>query len=397
MSEISRREETTVIVVGCGTGGLAVIRSLGRRPGFRIIAASHKKHSVGFFSKYAAKQVLVPNAVKQEKEFVEFFLERGEEWKGAILLEVTDDAAIALSKHKKELSEHYHIATAEWSIVQKFLEKSSLYKLADECGVPHPKTFTPASREECEEVANQVAYPCIIKPVYSHEFVGEFGAKMFHARDAEELLKNLEKCIASRIRVMVQEVVVGPESNLERLQVYVNRAGRISSRFFNNKLRQHPPNFGVMRVGTSMPRNREVENLSERILTHGNYRGYASVEFKRDCRDGQLKLIEINVRMPRNGWLAITSGVDFPWIIIQDLLQNESIDVKEYKEGQYWIEIFSELRNLLPRRGEKWMGLRSLLRPYFAKNRVFAVLSVHDPGPFLFQIRHAISRTLGLR
>ncbi|MEM1441134.1 MAG: hypothetical protein AAGF67_02250, partial [Verrucomicrobiota bacterium] len=69
--------ESTVIVVGCGTGGLAVIRSLGRRPGIRIIAASHKEDSVGFASKYVSERVTIPHAATQEEEFVEFFLSRG--------------------------------------------------------------------------------------------------------------------------------------------------------------------------------------------------------------------------------------------------------------------------------------------------------------------------------
>lgn len=394
MNDFNEPTEQTVIVVGCGTGGLAVIRALGRRPGIRIVAATHNQQSVGLASKYVSESVLIPHAATHEKEFIDFFIDRGEEWKGALILEITDDAAMALSKNKERLNCFYHLATADWSIVEMIVQKSALYQLADECEVPHPKTFNPESLEEINGIAERVRYPCIIKPVFSHEFVAAFNIKVFQAEDPAALRHQFKKCLAAGVRVMIQEIVVGPDSNLERMQCYVDRSGKLVSRFFNNKLRQAPPSFGVMRVGTSVPRNEEVEALGERILKRANYRGYASIEFKRDSRDGQLNLIEINVRMPRNGWLAISSGVDFPWIALNDIVYGKTLDVTDYTEDQYWIELFPEIRYLIQRRGQKWLGWRDLLRPYFAKHCAFAVFSLSDPRPFLSQTKRVLCRFL---
>ncbi|GAJ20505.1 unnamed protein product [marine sediment metagenome] len=58
--------------------------------------------------------------------------------------------------------------------------------------------------------------------------------------------------------------------------------------------------FGVGRVGISTERNEEVELLAERLMSKANYQGYFSIEFKKDLKDNQLKLMEVNVRMPRN-------------------------------------------------------------------------------------------------
>ncbi|MEM9016150.1 MAG: hypothetical protein AAGC68_03990 [Verrucomicrobiota bacterium] len=72
---------------------------------------------------------------------------------------------------------------------------------------------------------------------------------------------------------MIQEIVVGLESNIERLQVYVDTKENILSRFFHDNVRQHPPNFGVMRIGVSTPRSEEVGEMAQRLLAKGNCGG----------------------------------------------------------------------------------------------------------------------------
>jgi predicted ATP-grasp superfamily ATP-dependent carboligase len=123
--------------------------------------------------------------------------------------------------------------------------------------------------------------------------------------------------------------------------------------------------------------------LTEELLTRANYRGYFSNEFKLDPRDGQLKLIENNCRMPRSGMLAIASGVNFPWLIYQDLVLNQQADVTHYRIGTYWIDFWSDIYNSLFRRKQEEIRLRDYLRPYFARNKVFSDWNVEDLKPFL--------------
>jgi predicted ATP-grasp superfamily ATP-dependent carboligase len=386
------RTTSKVIVVGCGTGGLAVIRSLGRRGGFHIVAASHREKAIGFASRHVAERVVMPHAGHDERAFIDFLMSRGAEWEGALILEATDGAALALSRHKEELRRYYRMATPDLPVLTTFLEKSKLYALADGCGVPHPRTFSPSTAGELEAIAGQVTYPCILKPVYSHAFHEIFKKKMFHARDRSELAEAFGLCLGARQRMMIQEVVVGPESNLERLHAYVDTKGKMIARFFHNKLRQNPPGYGVMRVGVSTPRNEDVESLAERLVTHGGYRGFASIEFKRDDRDGQLKLIEVNVRMPRSLWLPIASGVDFPWVIFNDIVRGERIEIREYVEGLYWIELYPDLLHMFFGRRKERFTWREYLRPYLATHRTFAIEDASDLGPFFRQTRNGIRK-----
>ena len=60
--------------------------------------------------------------------------------------------------------------------------------------------------------------------------------------------------------------------------------------------------------------------MSRRLLRAFDYRGFVGVEFKFDARDQRYYLIEINPRTVSGNQLAISAGVDFPWIAFQYLI-----------------------------------------------------------------------------
>ncbi len=64
--------------------------------------------------------------------------------------------------------------------------------------------------------------------------------------------------------VMVQEIIPGPDTNIYKMQGYVNSKGQLVGKFFLGKLRSNPPPFGVGRVVVSKERNREVEDHTEK-------------------------------------------------------------------------------------------------------------------------------------
>jgi len=122
------------------------------------------------------------------------------------------------------------------------------------------------------------------------------------------------------------------------------------------------------------------------LLKEVSFRGTATAEFKKDPRDNQFKLLEINARMTRSNWLATYCGVNFPWIIYLDLVEGKQVEVKEYKEEVYWIELYQDIMNSVFRYREDHLGFRDFIRPYLAKEKTFAVLSKTDIMPFLKQL-----------
>jgi predicted ATP-grasp superfamily ATP-dependent carboligase len=369
-----------VIVIGCSLPGYAVIRALANK-NIHIIAMTYAEGDTAQFSRYVSEVVHCPVPEKDEEQFITFLTRNANRWGGALILETSDSTAIALSKHKELLSKYYKIATPDWQTLSIFVEKEKTYVLAKEANIPFPKSISLYKLEDVDEISD-ILYPCILKPVRSFEFASKFHVKNFEVNNENELKEKYRICLDAQQSMILQEIIPGPDENLYKLQGYLNSQGKMVGKFFYRKLRQNPPQFGVLRVGISTDRYPEVERLTEELLCRVNYRGYFSNEFKKDPRDGQLKLIENNCRMPRSGMLAIASGVNFPWLIYQDLVMNQYSDIKEHKTGTYWIDLLPDISNSLFHHDEENISLRDYIGPYFGRDKVFADLDFHDLGPF---------------
>lgn len=388
-----------VIVIGCGVPGMAVIRALGNK-GLQIIAMTYSDVDIAQRSRYVSEVVRVPHPEKEPGQFLDCLRSDAARWDGALIIESADHTALVLSRHKKELSQHYRIVTPDWDVFEKFLQKENTYALAAQCGVPHPKSQVLGSLEEPHRNSD-ILYPCILKPVRSFEFVDRFHVKNFMVQNDTQLREKYQLCVEAGVPMILQEIIPGPDENLHKLQGYINSRGDMVGKFFHRKLRQNPPRFGVMRVGVSTERYPQVEELTQRLLCEVNYRGYFSIEFKKDPRDGQLKLMENNCRMPRSGMLATASGVNFPWLIYLDLVRNQQVDVTDYKVGTYLIELYTDLSNSILHHDQEKINLREYVRPYLARDKAFADLDPLDMQPFFKltsqKARGLLSRILGSR
>ena len=58
----------------------------------------------------------------------------------------------------------------------------------------------------------------------------------------------------------------------------------------------------------------EVSALSRQLLGALDFRGYAGLEFKLDARDNTYKFIELNPRSEGFVQVAVSAGLDLPWI-----------------------------------------------------------------------------------
>ena len=378
-----------VLVIGCCLTGYAVIRALCQQD-IHIVAVTYaEERDVAHLSRYVSEVARSP-VPESEEEFVNYLIGNADRWGGALILETADRVAVILSKYKKELSKYYRIATPDWDVLSVFVEKEKTYALAKDLGIPHPKSLY-LDLEDVQEVSD-VLYPCILKPVRGFEFAAQFQRKNFQVNDETDLKDKLKLCRDARLPMILQEIIPGSDENLYKMQGYINSKGETVGKFFYRKLRQNPPRFGIARVGVSVERYPEVEKLTDKLLHHTNYRGYFSNEFKLDPRDKQLKLIENNCRMPRSGMLATTSGVNFPWLMYQDLVLDIQADVTQYQTGTYWIDLWSDAYNLVTSRDEDKVSLRDYIAPYLARDKVFSDLNLSDLSPFIRVVHNNTQR-----
>jgi predicted ATP-grasp superfamily ATP-dependent carboligase len=380
-----------VIVAGCTHGGLSLIRSLGKR-GLHVIAMTYNPAEHALASKYINEKAICPHP-RDEQAFVDFLLQKAPDWSGALILETNDYYASALARHKTALADHYRLLVPDWEVSQIFIEKDRTYALAKACGVLHPGIFEPSTMAELEAIIDQVAFPAMVKPVRSHEFVARFGVKLFPVQTADELRTAFRRTIDAGVAVIIAEVIPGTDyKTLERVTIYINTRGDIAAEMYNLKLRQTPPMFGMNRVGVTVPLMPEVREEALKLLRASGFRGHASIEFKRDPRDHKLKLIEVNIRLPADTQLAIAAGIDIPWMVYQDIVEDNQITEMSYRPNTYYIHLLTDLIDALTKDRDRRHHIARYFEPYLARRKTFAYLSFSDPQPFLHEVWGRLGR-----
>jgi len=367
------------IVLSTGTAALGVIGSLGRR-GVPVIALYSEKSEVGCVSRWVHEAIPAPHPEREERALVELLLRLAPRLGRGVLMPCSDGFLAALSRNKRALGEHYHVACPDAALAKTVLEKSLTYQAAQAAGVPTPRTVLLDAREQAEHEAHTISFPCLVKPVLGHQYYQVFRKKMVLARDAEELIAAWREAAAAGTAVMLQEFIPGDDAEGANYNSYF-WDGEPLLEFTAAKIRNAPPRIGSPRVVVSqhVP---EVIEPGRRLLRALGYNGFSCTEFKRDARDGSYKLMEVNGRHNMSSRLAARCGIDFPWLEYRHLAYGEPPAPRDFEDGIYWIDLTRDAAHTFRHWRSESYSLPQLLGPYL-RPHVFAELDWRDPRPFV--------------
>lgn len=369
-----------VIVIGDHVQALGIIRSLGRH-GIPVYLLHDKNLCIGRFSRYTKRFIKIPTP-NNEQEFVDFMtkLANKEQLEGWILMPTNDAWVYVLSRHKEALEDYYKVSTPSWDIVKFAYNKKRTYMIAEMNDIPIPKTFYPENIESVHEEINDLQFPVIIKGAIGHNFYRKTGVKVLLAKSQDELIRQYtnHSSIIDPSETVVQEIIPGNSSTFSFCSF---RNSRLMGYWTGLKIREHPMGFGTGTFAQSV-KVPELFEFGERFLKAINYYGISEIEFKKDPRDGQYKLIEMNARTWLWHSLAIRCGVDLPYLLYKDMTGEELTPAMSFKEGVKWVHVYTDL----------WVAVKEMLkgnlkvRDYFKSLRgekEFAIFSLDDPLPFL--------------
>lgn len=158
------------------------------------------------------------------------------------------------------------------------------------------------------------------------------------------------------------------------------------------KLRQFPAGLGDGSLHRTVDVS-EVRELTTTLLGAMQYRGFVNAEFKKDSRDGQLRLIEINPRTSMANQIGAAAGIDFPWLGYRYLTSGARHNEHgaEFKRDVQYVDEILDLRAFLALRHEGRPTTAARLGSH-ARTRAFAVWSTRDPLPFAAQAWGLINR-----
>jgi D-aspartate ligase len=288
--------------------------------------------------------------------------------RGAVLLPCNDEALELVARSRGELLElGYLPMEADDDVLLAMLDKDRTYQLADAAGVDRPLTVTIRTPADLEIAAESLGFPCALKPVHSHVFARHSGVgKVIVVSNRAELEAAFGVAVSIDVQMLATEIVPGPEDQYMSYYSYLDERGEPLFHFTKQKLRQYPVGFGLACYQVSVW-SEETAEIGLRFFKRIGLRGLGCVEFKRDARDGRLKLIECNHRFTAANELVQRSGIDLAVLAYNRVLGRPISSFNDYKLG---VRIWHPLEDVRALRDSRAQGeltvvawLRSLLHP----------------------------------
>lgn len=362
--------------------GLAVVRSLGRH-GIPVWVLHHGDQLLATLSRYNRRTLEWPS--QDEKENVDFLVQlvERENIRDWLLFPTGDEGAAMVARHHQKLSDYFQLTSAPWDVLQWLYDKRLTYRLAEMVGVDHPWTVYPAN---CDQVAaSDCSYPVILKPAYRTSFNRFTASKAWRVDTPEQLLARYDeaKTLVEPGALMIQEIIPGGgESQFSYTALC--REGQPLASLTAKRVRQIPMDFGRASTFVETLDDAAVSASAAHLLRVLRYTGIVEVEFKRDPRDGKLKLLDINPRVW--GWhsLCASAGVDYPYLLWL-MTVGEPIPETKAAVGARWVRMSTDapmaIREILSCRLSLRDYLRSIRSPLST-----AIYASDDPLPGVLEI-----------
>jgi len=224
----------------------------------------------------------------------------------------------------------------------------------------------------------------ILKPAVKEDFNRFTAAKAWRVDDRRSLLTRYDEAcrFVPRETIMVQELIPGG-GDCQLSFAALCSDGQPLASIVARRTRQFPSDFGRASTFVETIDEPGVIESSLRILAAMDATGLVEVEFKRDPRTGELKLLDINPRAW--GWHSVgaKAGVDFPYLLWQ-LVHGRPVPKAHGARGVRWKRLSWDLVTV----ANDLVHGRLEVRKYIASfrgPRVAAIFALDDPLPGLFE------------
>jgi D-aspartate ligase len=382
LDRIAEVEATGALIIGGDHPGLGVARSLGRR-GIPVYVLDDQ-HCISSYSRYVRRVVRVKN-LRDERSTIDAVMETGRRYnlRNWVLFPTRDETVAAFSRNCVELREFFRVTTPEWETTKWAWDKANTYALAKKLKIPCPHTFTVSSADDLPQHYSKL--PLAIKPAVKENFFYATGAKAWRANTVDELHQLFARA-NQQIRaeeILLQEIIPGDGgSQVSYCAFYRN--GSAHSVLLARRERQHPREFGRAATYVETIDLPVIEELSERVLSFINYYGLVEVEFKRDPRDGNYKLLDVNARTWGFHSLGSAAGVDFPFLLFADQMGWQVEPCRAASEIG-WIRWITDIPVVLAGLLHGYIDVKSYFRS-LRRAKCEAVFAKDDPLPSVAEV-----------
>lgn len=304
--------DTPAVVLGAGANGLGVARSLAHA-GVPVWLLDSDEHRAEMRTR-AAKPVKI-RALHGEPLVEELLRLAAAQFSGVrpVLLLTQEESVKTISHHRDRLSAFYRFSLPGIDLVDALLHKQGFQQLAEELGSPIPPLVHVRTIADLSAIET-LRYPVVVKPgerstAYSHQFKKAYRVES--ATAGAELIRRILPVMAD---IVVQEWIEGPDANIYFCLQSVDRQGKVVASFTGRKIRSWPPQVGGTASCVAAPEAHEqLTALTAKFFQAAGVIGMASMEYKRDSRSGEFRMVEPTVgRTDYQEEVATLNGVNLP-------------------------------------------------------------------------------------
>ncbi|NVM74434.1 peptidoglycan/LPS O-acetylase OafA/YrhL/predicted ATP-grasp superfamily ATP-dependent carboligase [Duganella sp. SG902] len=373
------------VVLGIDTPiGLAIIRDLGRH-GVKVHGIARGEGAPGLASRYLHRGILRADDVPAQLRRL------ADEIGSAALFAISETDIMTLNRARAELPS-YRFMFPDAARMERVLRKDLTYAAAATVGVFVPRTWHPASIEDCAMAAAQVRYPVVLKWADPNAMIpllrqaGLALQKLQHCADAPALTACLRRYQPLGRYPMVQEYCAGHGLG----QFVLMKDGKALYQFQHQRLHEWPPEGGTSTLCVSLPPERHAELMrrSVALLRELAWEGVAMVEYRYDSATGRAALMEVNGRFWGSLPLACQSGAHFPWYCYQAYGLGREVAATPYAANVRCRYMTAETKRLL--RVLSWRELAGYLLEFVRPRSGYFVFDWRDPMPLWRDLRHSV-------
>lgn len=296
--------------------------------GHELTALCAKKISSGYATRYLHHKYISPNLHADAESYRTYFYEHLQQYTYDLIIPMGDPSAYFLSQEKETVETMYHTVCAveTYCIFELANDKQKLMEVCEKYDIVHPKTRE-LTIDTMTQAVEYVGFPAMVKPNLSA------GAKGIVKVDNILELKEKFPLIAATFGNCTLQQYVEQPDYYYNVMLYRTREGKTAA-FTIIKIQRYFPLKGGSSCFSETIEHPFLLQQCENCLEKLNWRGFADFDVLEDKYTGELKIIEINPRVPSSLQASFAAGVNFAEIIVNDYLCEDRKEPKYvYKSG----------------------------------------------------------------
>jgi predicted ATP-grasp superfamily ATP-dependent carboligase len=321
---------------------LVAARAL-REAGERVVCGEQTLLAPALWSRAVARRFQHADPIAQEERFVARLEEiaADEARRGpVVLMPMEEETLLVVLRHRDRLARHAAIPFADAALIERLRDKAVFGELARAHGLPTPRTALFRDRRELDAAIDSFGLPLVIKRrigsgargvdyadtrEQAHAF-GRAALDLDRSALAQERLPREGEAIGASLLMWSD----GATDPAPAAPSPAPSAPRLVAGFVHRRLREHPVSGGSSTYREAIRDDALVRRCADFLAALG-FTGVAMLEWKRDRRDDQLKLLECNPRFWGSLHQACLAGVPFPSLLAR-LARGERVEaVGEYR------------------------------------------------------------------